>query len=265
VNIKEYISSGVIESYVLGIATEAERAEFEAMCQQHPEVVQARIQFEMLLESKLLQEAIPPPENTKEKLLGLLTTSDTPNTTDNPIKDEVPVRRLSIWKIIAAASILLLAGTAFWAYTVKNENSEWRQKYEAEVESRKRDSAQYHNAHQVESEIAVMQKSSIKMAALLNTSTATQCMAHVYWDTTSKDTYILVNNLPKPASDKQYQLWALLNGQPIDLGVFDIRKESLLVQTKNTQNAQAFAITLEPKGGSPTPTMTAMSAISKSL
>ena len=45
--------------------------------------------------------------------------------------------------------------------------------------------------------------------------------ATVYWDTTSKDVYLLVNNLPKPASDKQYQLWALLDGKPIDVGMID--------------------------------------------
>jgi anti-sigma-K factor RskA len=63
----------------------------------------------------------------------------------------------------------------------------------------------------------------------------------------------MVNNLPQPATDKQYQLWALMNGQPIDLGVF-ARDERLLIKMKNVQNAQAFAITVEPKGGSTTPT-----------
>jgi anti-sigma-K factor RskA len=44
----------------------------------------------------------------------------------------------------------------------------------------------------------------------------------------------------------------LLNGKPVDLGVFDIKKERLLIQAKNTRGAEAFAITLENKGGSPT-------------
>jgi anti-sigma-K factor RskA len=66
----------------------------------------------------------------------------------------------------------------------------------------------------------------------------------------------MVNNLPQPASDKQYQLWALLNGQPIDLGMIEVKQERLLYRMKNVQNAQAFAITLEPKGGSPAPTST---------
>jgi anti-sigma-K factor RskA len=63
----------------------------------------------------------------------------------------------------------------------------------------------------------------------------------------------LTNNLPVPANDKQYQLWAIFNGKPVDLGVFDIKKERLLIQARNTQGAEAFAITMEKKGGSPSP------------
>ncbi|RYE01089.1 MAG: anti-sigma factor, partial [Sphingobacteriales bacterium] len=70
--------------------------------------------------------------------------------------------------------------------------------------------------------------------------------------------YMMVKNLPQPAAAEQYQLWALLNGQPVDLGVFDLRQEKLLVRMKGVQAAEAFAITLEPKGGSANPTLSKM-------
>jgi anti-sigma-K factor RskA len=68
----------------------------------------------------------------------------------------------------------------------------------------------------------------------------------------------MINNLPKPAADQQYQLWALMDNQPIDLGVFEMKQEKLLVKMKNVQKAQAFAITLEPKGGSTNPSLNNM-------
>ncbi|MGZ8517919.1 MAG: anti-sigma factor domain-containing protein, partial [Chitinophagaceae bacterium] len=81
--------------------------------------------------------------------------------------------------------------------------------------------------------------------------------ATVYWDTTSKDVILVVNNLPRPAGDKQYQLWALLDGKPIDVGMIDndifTGEKKLMIQMKNVSGAQAFAITLEKKGGNPTP------------
>ncbi|HSS98730.1 MAG TPA: hypothetical protein VLK33_16965 [Terriglobales bacterium] len=46
-NIKEYISSGIIESYVLGLASSEEVAEFEKLCTEYPELVAARTSFEI--------------------------------------------------------------------------------------------------------------------------------------------------------------------------------------------------------------------------
>ncbi len=45
-NVQDYISSGIVESYVLGLASPGEQAEFESMCKQYPEVIQARNDFE---------------------------------------------------------------------------------------------------------------------------------------------------------------------------------------------------------------------------
>ena len=52
-NAKEYINSGVVESYVLGLADSAESAEFERMCAAHEEVRAARDAFEILLEKPI--------------------------------------------------------------------------------------------------------------------------------------------------------------------------------------------------------------------
>jgi hypothetical protein len=72
--------------------------------------------------------------------------------------------------------------------------------------------------------------------------------ATVYWDTASQDVYLMINNMPKPPSDKQYQLWAFLNDQPIDMGLIEITEKPLqLYRLKKAQAAQAFAITLEKK------------------
>ena len=65
------------------------------------------------------------------------------------------------------------------------------------------------------------------------------------------------NNLPLAPSDKQYQLWAIVDGKPVDAGIIGDCNGGLC-KLKNIPKASAFAITLEKKGGSPTPTLTAM-------
>ncbi len=88
-------------------------------------------------------------------------------------------------------------------------------------------------------------------------------MAHIYWDSLSTNTFLLIGNIPQSVSNKQFQLWALLDNQPINLGVFDIKKEGQLIQMKKVHKAKVFVITMEQKGGSLTPTMEALYAIGK--
>jgi hypothetical protein len=58
----------MIESYVLGLASETERQEFEALCRQYPEIAEARNRFELQLEEGLLADAPAPPAFLKDKL-----------------------------------------------------------------------------------------------------------------------------------------------------------------------------------------------------
>ena len=48
-NVQDYISSGIVESYVLGLASPEEQSEFERMCREYPEVLQARVDFELAM------------------------------------------------------------------------------------------------------------------------------------------------------------------------------------------------------------------------
>ena len=67
-NVNEYISSGIVESYVFGLASPDEQAEFEQMCAEHPEVKAAREAFELLVEKQALSHAVAPPAGLKDKI-----------------------------------------------------------------------------------------------------------------------------------------------------------------------------------------------------
>ncbi len=88
-------------------------------------------------------------------------------------------------------------------------------------------------------------------------------LATVFWNTESKAVYLLVNQLPKPATGKQYQLWAIADGKPVDAGIFELGEGITFIKLKTIAKAEAFAITLEKKGGSETPTMDAMYVMGK--
>jgi hypothetical protein len=174
-------------------------------------------------------------------------------------EDRAPVRSMGVWKWLAAASLILLAVSVYWGYTSNNKVRDLQAENSSLRDQVNESTAQL---GVMKREADMLQKPGMRTAALKGTAQAPQALATIYWDTASatKDVYLLVNNLPQPATDKQYQLWALLDGKPIDLGVFDmkLRQDHLLVKMQNVQQAQAFAITLEPSGGSASPTMEAM-------
>ena len=89
---------------------------------------------------------------------------------------------------------------------------------------------------------------------------ADDAIAAVVYNTEAQNSYLDVINLAEPTSDQQYQLWAIVDGTPVDMGVFDIaiNTDSGLIEVPYIEDAQAFAITLEPRGGSVVPTLEQM-------
>lgn len=251
-NTQDYISSGIVESYVLGLASAEEQAEFESMCRQYPEILQARIDFELALEQQAIQNAVSPPPALKQRVINAVLPAEAKIISINGSSVSVKTNWL---KWVAAACAVLLAGSLYWNISQYNRNRKLQSSYGDVVKDY--DSMAL-RLSEIEDEIAMLTLNpNTKLAAMKGMEPSPNAFATVIWDTITKDVYLVVNNLPKPASDKQYQLWALLDGKPIDVGMIDndvfIGQKKLLLRMKNVSGAQAFAITLEEKGGSPTP------------
>ena len=81
----------------------------------------------------------------------------------------------------------------------------------------------------------------------------------VVWDKQGGNALLQVANMPVVPNDKDYQLWFIVNGQPISAGVFavdDPQQDNFfkIEQLQSDAREGAFAITMEPKGGVPQPT-----------
>ena len=237
-NIQEYISGGIVESYVLGLASKEERSEFEDMCLQYPEVLAARTSFELALEKQAIENSIAPSADLKGKIFEQIKSGKVVSMQ----AESTRVKKINWIKYTAAASIILLAGSLYYNINLYNKNKSLKNNYDTTI-------AKLNN---VEKDIQILQQNpAMKMASLKGQEISPASFATVYWDTTSQDVYLMINNMPKPASDKQYQLWAFLDGKPTDMGIIEITEKPLqLYRLKKAQAAQAFAITLEKKGRS---------------
>ena len=266
-NIQEYISSGIVESYVLGLAEEAESVEFEQMRTLHADIRLARDAFELSLEQHAIAGAIAPPAPLREAILQQLSAEPAPEIKGNaPVVQMQPTRRAAIpmtMRYVAAAAIILLVGSAglniYYFNKYKDFSNRYDQLLAQQTELAKNNDVLQTKLSTYEHTIDGLTDTNmavIKMAGTgvpANGSPDPGSMATVYWDTVSKDVYLMVKNLPQPTAGKQYQLWAIVDNQPVDAGMLDMEKGQVMVKMKNIPRAQLFAITLEQQGGSPTP------------
>lgn len=250
-NVQEYISSGIVESYVLGLASDEERREFEQSCAQYPEVLKARNDFELALEKQAMDNAIAPPSHLRDTIM-LNVQQDIPagkskvitmQTSDTP-------RRSSPLRFVAAASVILLLGAAYFAYNFYSKNK----KLNDTVKSKQAEIDKMIEFQQM------IVKPTVNVVDLKPTS-ETKASANIYWDSTNADVYMVVKNLPKLPNDKQYQLWSIINGadgqlQPNSMGLFDMGEgHEVILKMPKVSKADAFAITIENRGNTGGPNL----------
>lgn len=265
-NVNDYISSGIVESYVLGLADEAERAEFESMCAAYEEVRAARDTFEQSLEKQAQIGAVLPPPQIKNKLFAELSKGDgigSRQIITEPLREPARVVSPSWIKYVAAASVLLLVGSTILNFYLFRQYQDYSERYStllaSQTELANNNRALQASLDNYQNTIALIKDPStsvIKMAGSsvpANGSPDPSSLATVYWNRKSAEVYLLVNALPRPAANQQYQLWAIVNGKPVSAGLVNFTQADSILKMTNMPNAQAFAMTLEKTGGSESP------------
>jgi anti-sigma-K factor RskA len=257
VNLQEYISSGIIESYVLGLANLEEQREFEQLCSQYPELLVARENFELELEKHSLSNQVAPPVVLKENIWNKIKEPQVPvlpfeKETGVPVIPQMKAHSGGWLKYAAAASIILLLGSTLLNFYFYQQYNSYSARYDALFAS----TQQMANTNKVlqvrndelQSGIRVMKDTGTQLVALKGTAGSPNSLATVYWNKTTSDVYMLVNNLPTPGPDQQYQLWAFVDGRPVDAGFLNMQTSESILKMKNFARAEVFAITLEQKG-----------------
>ena len=262
-DIKAYIETGIIESYVMRLTSAEENVEVESMMIAYPEVAKAVSDFEISLENQLLVHAVAPPPQVKQQVLDALANDFAAKKDEHGAAIVVPFKKSTPpWKYLAAASIALLFLSGAFNIYYYNKYHNIQKDYNGLLAERTSLFANLDAANTklnvLDSNMQMMKDTAMQMVAM----TGKNSKATVYWDSRSKDVYVLQNEMPKAPAGMQYQLWAIVDGKPVDAGMIGDCGDQLC-KMKNTPKAQAFAITLEKAGGSPVPTMEQLYVIGK--
>lgn len=267
-NVEEYISSGILEEYVVGTASEQERQEVECLSSIYPEIREELISLESSLERYAQLQAIEPSEDLKSQLMEKIDRQPG-RLVKMAERDEREKKRdnynaaLTNWRFGAAAAVILLISATVWLFVKQERIAEMMAANEnLKNQVATLQSEQQQNQRQLanlQSDLEIISHPAVEAVPLAGTENEPEARSLIYWNKESKQTFVKVENLPAPPEGKQYQLWALDDGTPIDAGVFEVGENTAFLQNlKEVENAQTFAVTLENRGGSKTPTLDAM-------
>jgi FtsZ-binding cell division protein ZapB len=175
---------------------------------------------------------------------------------------------LTISKFAVAAMVGGILLTSVLAILMLTQNNNLRKEV-AEIRSKQQDLLAQNETLRKESETLQARfemarnilAERIKLTAIPGKAANDNYML-VYWNPKTKQVMMADANLPELPPNQQYQLWALLDNAQVDCGVFDIRKgQSPAGFMKNAEQAKGFAVTVEPQGGSKTPTLSNLRVI----
>lgn len=254
-NIKEYIASGILELYIAGVLPEQEMQEVYRYALEHQEIYDEIIKIEDAI-VKLTKTAAPKRatvlfDDIKKKL-----------STDNNKIEVIPITKSkNNWFAYSgwAASLLLLVGLAYFL----NKNNNLEQQLDTITNTTKDLKKQIELANEDLANTTklntILRANDIIKIPLTGQTVSPNSYANVYWDKKTNQIYLDAQGLPEPPKGKVYQVWSLkLNPlTPTDLGIVANFSEnkSKVFEIKNTNESQAFGITLEPEGGSKSPTL----------
>lgn len=295
-NIQAYIESGILEEYVLGTVSPQEKQEVECMSHIYPEIKEELLRTESALEEYALKhQATPPPslkesifaqmnfetaaeedtksdETTEETIVPLADGTAVVLPVDNDARvidnafDRVETKEVTpFWSKLAVAAAVLLALFAGWSAMQMTDLKRANNEAVAKVESMEADMAAMKAQTEYSEAVAALFRSpTYKHIHLAGLEKSPQSAVSAFWNTQTNEVLIDVQNLPAAPQGKQYQLWSIVDGKPVDNGMLDNTFTGKVMKMKNTKpGAAAFAITLEKEGGNPTPTMEEMYVMGK--
>ncbi len=252
-NAQEYIASGNLELFVYGTLSEAENKEIIAAMEKYPEVKEEVEKIEATLKS-LAEEVAP---SVSDNVWVAINN----NIFGGSVK-HLETDKTTNWPAILgwAASVLLLIGL-FWVFNQNvNLESELVETQKENQELLEKIISTEESLAETESLLNILRDKNIKAVNLPgNTPVAPEAFAKVFYNESTNTVHLDARGLPEPPEGMVYQVWSLKMDPltPTSIGLLDdfTSTDNKVFVLQDIPESEGFGITLEPAGGSPTPTL----------
>ncbi len=261
-DVREYISSGVLELFAMGALSSSEMQEVEQMCASHPEVSAELTRVQDALNDYSKAHSRNPRPELRAELMNRIESAQGRGKVHQMRSPHELTYKYLIAACIASLIISTFASVFFYQKWSESEDRNVAIMTEKNTLAQNLNLVKY-NFENVNHDMSVMRDPAISIITLRAIDSTKYYMARVMWNKYTRQTFIDVADLPSPGDDKQYQLWALIGGLPVDAGVFEMTSEGGMQKVKAVTDAEVWAVTLEPKGGSDAPSMDQVVLMSK--
>ena len=258
----------LVAAYALGAIDPAERTAFEvhlASCE--------RCQRELAELSRvtaglgLAVEPVNPPDALKAKTIARATAQTrSVRTTVAPGTTRHDKRPLVSWRFALAASVLIAVAAGIYAWSLRQQVADLRTTL-ADASQRERDlraslAAARSDSARLLHTLSIVNAPDALRVSLEGTTAAPAAKGHAYWSRT-RGLVVSTEQLPALQPGRIYQLWMVMNGQPVGAGVFTPATTGITTIegtlpagfTVPSGTQITVAVTNEPGNGSASPTM----------
>jgi len=235
-DIQQYITSGIIESYVMGLCSPDEEEQLEQLRNQYPAINAAIVSYEEEMEYTMLLQSTLPDDETDQKILTQLSTLNKPT----PVIKMHPAK-FNWFKAVAAVAIILLllsAGLNIYLFQQNNNNKSIA------------DNSLPLNDYKI------LNSPTITPVAMYGVGLHAICRCTMFWDKKTGKLYVMIHHLIPSTELSNYQLWASVNNELVSVGIVNDKIRGRFIEIENVPpKATEFIVTLEKAGGNTTPTM----------
>lgn len=279
-DIKSFIASGILEDYVMGLTSEQETKAVQCLSKIYPEILQEVQALEVTMENLALSMQIVPPPDLRKQILGKIEQeiaaeqAQSPSPQVNPIvtssktttteEKSTPSKPNYLLLGLVCLAIISTSLMAYWWTSAESKVAIQQQSIatlEQKVEDLEKSLTSQQAAQTEMEEKLKLKKMQLTMVQARGTKhivmkgKTKKCESIIYWNALDASTCLFIRHLPPKEESEDYQLWAIIDDKPVDLGVVSNGMFKELSMVKSVKKPDAFAITIEPKGGSEAPTL----------
>ena len=252
-DVEKYIASGILEQYVAGTLSEEQNLEVQHYAIEYPRIKKEieSIELAILEVTKAASPGLSPKsfESIKTALDEVI-----------QFEPEITTKPTSWTNYLGWAASVVLAVGLFWMYT---ENSNLKSEIDNvtnEKSSLEEQIADIRNEVQdANGLLNTLRDQDVTVIVLGGQSASPEAYAKAYWNKKEEKVFVDAKGLPEPPKGYDYQVWSLTMNPltPTSIGLLQDfnSNENGVFELENTNDSEAFGITLEPEGGSESPNL----------